>query len=52
VQFDLYTCSTLPVRKVLDKLENDLGLFDYTPLVLERSNGFNILSAERWSEVG
>jgi S-adenosylmethionine/arginine decarboxylase-like enzyme len=52
VQFDLYTCSTLPVRKVLDKLENDLGLFDYTPLVLERSNGFNILSAERWNEVG
>jgi S-adenosylmethionine/arginine decarboxylase-like enzyme len=52
LQFDLYTCSTLPVRQVLDKLEEDLGLFDYTSIVLERSNGFNIIAPERWSEVG
>jgi S-adenosylmethionine/arginine decarboxylase-like enzyme len=52
VQFDLYTCSTLPVRQVLDKLENELGLFDYTSLVMERSHGFNIVAPERWKEVG
>ena len=52
VQFDLYTCSTLPVKKVLDMLEVDLGLFDYTSLVMERSNGFNIVAPERWNEVG
>jgi S-adenosylmethionine/arginine decarboxylase-like enzyme len=52
VQFDLYTCSTLPVNKVINKLENDLGLFDHTSLVLERSNGFNILSPEKWKEIG
>jgi S-adenosylmethionine/arginine decarboxylase-like enzyme len=52
VQFDLYTCSTLPVRQVIEKLENDLGLFEHTSLVLERSNGFNIIAPERWKEVG
>jgi S-adenosylmethionine/arginine decarboxylase-like enzyme len=52
VQFDLYTCSTLPVRNVLNKLEHELGLFDYTSLVLERSNGFNIIDPERWNQVG
>jgi S-adenosylmethionine/arginine decarboxylase-like enzyme len=52
VQFDLYTCSTLPVRQVINKLENDLGLFEHTSLVLERSNGFNIIAPERWNEVG
>jgi S-adenosylmethionine/arginine decarboxylase-like enzyme len=52
VQFDLYTCSTLPVNKVINKLENDLGIFDHTSLVLERSNGFNIISPEKWKEIG
>jgi S-adenosylmethionine/arginine decarboxylase-like enzyme len=52
IQFDLYTCSTLPVNKVIKKLENDLGLFDHTTLVLERSNGFNIVSPEKWNTVG
>lgn len=52
IQFDLYTCSTLPVKKVLQMMERDLGLFDYTSLVLERSNGFNIVVPERWGDVG
>jgi S-adenosylmethionine/arginine decarboxylase-like enzyme len=52
VQFDLYTCSSLPVRSVLNNLELNLGLFDYTSLVIERSNGFNIIDPERWNQVG
>lgn len=42
VQFDLYTCGELPVKKVLDNLEENLGVFNYTHLVLERSEGFVI----------
>jgi S-adenosylmethionine/arginine decarboxylase-like enzyme len=52
VQFDLYTCSSLPVRSVLNNLELNLGLFDYTSLVIERSSGFNIIDPERWNQVG
>ncbi len=42
VQFDLYTCGKLPVDKVLKNLEENLGLFEYTHLVLERTDGFII----------
>jgi S-adenosylmethionine/arginine decarboxylase-like enzyme len=52
IQFDLYTCSTLPVEKVLKNLEDHFGLFNYTTLVLERSEGFKIVPEERWSEIG
>ena len=48
VQFDLYTCSTLDVVKVLRKLEDELGLFSMNVLVLERSDGFKIVPEERW----
>ena len=43
IQFDLYTCSTLPVKDVIKNLESNLGLKDYRYIVIERSNGFNIL---------
>ncbi len=43
IQFDLYTCSTLPVDKVLEKLEKDLGLRDYKYMLIEREREFNIL---------
>ncbi len=43
IQFDLYTCSTLPVKLILQKLERDLGLKDYKYMVLERATDFNIL---------
>jgi S-adenosylmethionine/arginine decarboxylase-like enzyme len=52
IQFDLYTCSTLPVEKVLRNLEENIGLFAENVLVLERSDGFKVISEERWGEVG
>jgi S-adenosylmethionine/arginine decarboxylase-like enzyme len=52
MQFDLYTCSTLPVEKVIKNLEDHFGLFNHNVLVLERSDGFKIVPEERWSDVG
>ncbi len=46
VQFDLYTCSTLPVKDVLNKLEKDFGLRDYKYMVLERAHEFHILESK------
>ena len=43
VQFDLYTCGELPVDKILKKLEDELGLFNFRYMVLERATGFNVL---------
>jgi S-adenosylmethionine/arginine decarboxylase-like enzyme len=48
MQFDLYTCSTLPVEKVIKNLEDHFGLFNYTTLVLERSEGFKIIPEDKW----
>ena len=43
IQFDLYTCSTLPVRDVIENLKSNLGLKDYSFMVIEREKGFEIL---------
>lgn len=43
IQFDLYTCSTLPVNDVIENLKSNLGLKDYSFMVIERENGFEIL---------
>lgn len=43
IQFDLYTCSTLPVVDVIQNLESNLGLKDYSFMVIEREKGFEIL---------
>ena len=51
VQFDLYTCSTLPVEKVLKDLEDTFGLHNYQSMVLERSQGFKVVERENWSMV-
>jgi len=48
MQFDLYTCSTLPVEKVIKNLEDHFGLFNHSVLVLERSDGFKIVSEDKW----
>ena len=48
MQFDLYTCSTLPVEKVIKNLEDHFGLFNHSVLVLERSEGFKVIPEERW----
>ena len=43
IQFDLYTCSTLPVNDVIENLKSNLGLKDYSFMVIEREKGFEIL---------
>jgi S-adenosylmethionine/arginine decarboxylase-like enzyme len=48
IQFDLYTCSTLPVEKIIQNLENNFGLFNFSTLVLERSEGFKVVPEQRW----
>ena len=52
IQFDLYTCSTLPVQKVLKNLEDTYGLHNYQSMVLERSSGFRVIDKDNWSIVG
>ena len=49
MQFDLYTCSTLPVEKVIKNLEDHFGLFNHSVLVLERSDGFKIVAEDNWN---
>jgi S-adenosylmethionine/arginine decarboxylase-like enzyme len=51
MQFDLYTCSTLPVEKVIKNLEDHFGLFNYNVLVLERSEGFKVIPENKWSDL-
>ena len=48
MQFDLYTCSTLPVEGVIKNLEDHFGLFNASVLVLERSEGFKIVPKDKW----
>lgn len=43
VQFDLYTCSTLPVQEVLSNLQQTFDLISYEYMVIERAEEFNIL---------
>ena len=51
MQFDLYTCSTLPVEQVIKNLEDHFGLFNYNVLVLERSEGFKVIPENRWNDL-
>lgn len=46
VQFDLYTCSTLPVQSVLRNLEKNIGLRDYKYMVLERTSDFRVVERD------
>jgi S-adenosylmethionine/arginine decarboxylase-like enzyme len=45
VQFDLYTCSTLPTEAVIRNLVTNWGLHNYVHMVIERSDGFNIVDS-------
>jgi S-adenosylmethionine/arginine decarboxylase-like enzyme len=47
IQFDLYTCGELAEEKILRKLEDELGLTDYSYMILERETGFNVLKQSR-----
>lgn len=42
IQFDLYTCSTLPVDDVLKNLEETFDLEEYHYMVIERAERFNL----------
>ena len=42
IQFDLYTCSTLPVDSVLKNLEETFDLEEYHYMVIERAEQFNL----------
>jgi S-adenosylmethionine/arginine decarboxylase-like enzyme len=44
IQFDLYTCSTLPVEDVLDELVETFDLEEYHFMVIERAEKFNLQS--------
>jgi len=43
LQFDLYTCSTLPHELVIKELEDTFGLTNYEYLIFERSIGFTVV---------
>lgn len=51
VQFDLYTCSTLDVEVILKNLQDNIGLFNYKTMVVERANDFNIIPEDKWFEL-
>lgn len=42
IQFDLYTCSTLPVDNVLKNLEETFDLEEYHYMIIERAEQFNL----------
>ncbi len=46
IQFDLYTCSTLPVPTVIESVDKYMGLEKYWYMVMERRNGFNVLETK------
>lgn len=45
LQFDLYTCSTLPVQVVIESIDKYMGLVSYRYLVYERASAFNVVEA-------
>jgi len=43
LQFDLYTCSTLPVPVVIKSIDKWMQFVDYKYIVYERATGFNVV---------
>jgi S-adenosylmethionine/arginine decarboxylase-like enzyme len=43
LQFDLYTCSTLPVPIVIESIDRWMQFTDYRYIVYERASGFNVI---------
>lgn len=46
IQFDLYTCSTLPVEDVINNVREKFSLVDYQFMVIERSSGFKVSATQ------
>lgn len=42
LQFDLYTCSTLPVPRVIEMIDEFMTIESHKYLVYEREHGFNL----------
>jgi S-adenosylmethionine/arginine decarboxylase-like enzyme len=46
IQFDLYTCSTLPAETVLKSIDEFMGLESHHYMILERKTGFNVIETK------
>lgn len=46
IQFDLYTCSTLPAETVLKSIDEFMGLGSHHYMILERKTGFNVIETK------
>ena len=46
IQFDLYTCSTLPLQSVLKALNEEFGLLHAEFQVIEREHGFRVVVSD------
>ena len=48
LQFDLYTCSTLPVPIVIESIDKWMNFTDYRYVVYERASGFNVIEEKSY----
>ena len=48
LQFDLYTCSTLPVPTVLTMIDEFMEFESYKYVVYERANEFNVVETGKF----
>ena len=48
LQFDLYTCSTLPVPTVLTMIDEFMEFESYKYVVYERANEFNVIETGKF----
>ena len=46
IQFDLYTCSTVPAETVLKSIDEFMGLESHHYMILERKTGFNVIETK------
>lgn len=46
LQFDLYTCSTLPVPQVIKMVDKFMKIKSYKYVVYERADGFNVVETK------
>jgi S-adenosylmethionine/arginine decarboxylase-like enzyme len=48
LQFDLYTCSTLPIPIVIESIDKWMQFVDYKYIVYERATGFNVIEEKSY----
>lgn len=47
MQFDLYTCSTLPLITIFEMIDNEFEIVSAEYLVMNRDSGYNIVLSEK-----